>query len=225
MAVPIEVGQILQLKLVGNYNNQVQLNNIFQYEVSSLGTGITSPAFCNNFGAGFVENVLPLITAVTSELVTYTSLECQALDPDTGALINGETFIISLAFGAGQVASEALPPFVNWTFKLLRASSSFRHGFKRFSGVPEGSQNGGQPTSGVLTNLDALATQLADELQAWTILAGDPDAQITAAAAVPKVLKRFFNGDPLNPIEIGGVAGVVFDKIGSQNSRKFGVGV
>jgi len=225
MPVSITAGNILELVLKGNWNNQVETNNVFHYVVASLGSGAGSPATQDEFAAGFVVSVLPQITPLTTSLLVYTSLEARELDIDTGELVNGETFLIPTAMGTGESSAEALPPFVTWTYKYLRPSSNFRHGFKRFSGINESQQAGGVPTAAVATALNLLADSLADVLPAWTIANGEPDTAITNAGATPCVLQRMLNGDPLDPINVGLVTSVVFSKIGTQNTRKFGVGV
>lgn len=225
MPISVAVDDIIELKLVGNYNGSVQVNNVFHYKIASLGTGTGAPATLDAFGAGFVLGILPDILAITADVVTYTSIDVRLLDADTGALVNGETVLILPPFGDGAGSADALPPHDCTTFKYVRPNSSFRHGFKRFAGVSEDGVQDGLPTGGAISFLNALALTLQGAMPAYPLPVDEDDDPITGAAANPVVLKRVFNGDPLNPIEVAEIVNVVFSRIGTQNSRKFGVGV
>jgi hypothetical protein len=225
MSLPIATGQILELIVQGNYDTTMLVENVFHYHVTALGTGGDSPASCENFAAGFVHDVLPYIRNVTSSLVSYTQIVANILDYTTGLLINGVPVGIDSTLQPGIIGDDAMPPYVCWTFKYVRADATFRHGFKRFAGVPELEQTKGQATSGVLSGLNTLAGKLQAQLTAYTLVGGVPTTLIPSAAAHPVGLQRQKSGDLLNPINVQDFTTVVYDKIGTQNSRKYGVGV
>jgi len=224
MPIVTAVDDIIELKLVGNYGLVQEHNNIFHYKVTNVGTGTGAPATLEEWAAGFMSEVLPDITGLLSDVMTFTNIEARLLDPVTGALINGVPVAIDPSLGVPANTGDALPPANCWTFRYNRPDASFRHGYKRFSGILEASQNQGIAVGGIVTGLANTALQLETPLEAWTLDAGLPDVQVTGAAAVPVVLQRVKNGDILNPINVAEIADIVYTHIGTQNSRKFGVG-
>jgi hypothetical protein len=131
--------------------------------------------------------------------------------------VNGETWLIPTAEQAGVINGDSLPRFNTFTFKYVRPSLAFRHGWKRFGGVPESSQNAGIVTSGARADLDALATKLAADIGA---LAVDGTPVANPGDARPIIYQAHLNGDPVSPVVTGYPSAVVFNGIGSQNSRK-----
>lgn len=224
MPVVTEVGDVLELKVVGNYGLVQEINNIFHYQVTSVGSGDGAPATLEEWAAGFIELVLPVILGTIGNIVTYTNIESRLLDSDTGALVNGVPVGIDPSLGVSSNTGDTLPPTNCWTFRYNRPDATFRHGYKRFAGVLEASQDDGIAVGGILTGLSDLGLQLEQPLSAYTLEAGIPDTVVTGAAAIPVVLQRRKNGDVLNPIAIAPVSDVVYAHIGTQNSRKFGVG-
>jgi len=226
MPISLSVGDLFEIKLTGNYGGQAETNNIFAYQVTSLGSGAGAPADLYHFLWGWFETVKNTLLGLTSVEMTYTNLEGRLLDSTTGAFINSVSLPITGDLGDGGVSGEALPPADAWTFKYLRPDATFRHGFKRFAGVPESDQANGVPTSGALTGLTAFAALLATPLPAYTAIGETPsETLISGSAAKPVVIQRIKNGDILNPIGIASITTVQFDKIGHQDTRDFGRGV
>jgi hypothetical protein len=225
VSILVEVGDLIELKLVGNYKEVMEVNNIFQFQVESIGTGSGSPAALDEFAMGFLVENMTNIVGFTSVAVKYTSIEAKLYDPVHGVFVNGQSIPILGGDGDGLVSGEVLPPYVTYTFKYVREDASKRHGFKRFCGVPESVNEDGHPTSAALGNLASAAEVFASDLPAYTVVDGAPGTQISTAAALPVIVSRIFNGDFLDPIIIASPSTVIFDKFGTQNSRKFGVGV
>jgi hypothetical protein len=174
---------------------------------------------------GFNHDVLPDIFAIESVDVVGTQLTGNLRSNITFALENGVTLPILTAFPNGARTGDPLPPYSCWTFKYLRPQTSLRHGFKRFPGVAESDQNKGLVTGdAIITALNDLATTLQTGLPAYTVSAGVPGTLITAALATPVVVQRFREFTLLDPILMPVITTVVYDRIGTQNSRKFGVG-
>lgn len=219
MPLPVALNDILQFKLKGFYNGAAEVNNVFHYKVTA-----DSTATLNEYAAGLWAALNPVLLPRTNDSVTYDQIDAAILDTD-GNLVNGETYIIPTGEGVGADGGDSLPPFVCWTFKLIRPDASFRHGFKRFAGVSEAAQADGLPTSGVLSSLAAIAAMLAGTITAYSIdVGGSPDAPISGNVGTPVIVQRVINGDPISPVNLGEVLDAVFDKIGSQNTRKFGRG-
>lgn len=156
----------------------------------------------------FISDVLPAWQAVASEQFQFVEVRYREAGPGqvpAGSIPTPATF--------GLVAGNVLPPFV--TFSLYKVpdnatiepSGAEDFGFGRLgiSGVPEASQDNGTITSGALTLLETLASELvvlpvpAEPHQLFMIRPGVPGGAPTSVAFV---------------FEIG------FNKIGSQNTRK-----
>lgn len=219
MPLSVANGDLLEFKLQGFYNNAAEVNNVFHYRVVTNG-GATLDQFAAGLWFGLNADVQPR----TNAIVVYDKIDAKILDADA-LLVNGETYLVPSSQGAGGEGADALPPESCWTFKLLRPSGSFRHGFKRFAGVSEAAQANGFPTSGVVTSLNTIATLLATALQAYSIGSGGaPDAPVAGSSMQPVIVQKIINGDLISPVNIGVVTAAVFDKIGTQNTRKFGRG-
>lgn len=219
MPLSVATNDLLEFKLKGFYNNAAEVNNVFHYSVSA-----ETSATLNQYAAGLWAALNPVLLPRTSDKVTYDQIDAAILNTD-GQLVNGETYIIPTGAGVGADGADALPPFVCWTFKLIRPNASFRHGFKRFAGVAEAATANGLPTSGVLTSLSAIAAMLKAPITAFSIaVGGAPDTALTGNTMLPVIVQRIINGDPISPVNTGSVLDAVFDKVGSQNTRKFGRG-
>lgn len=220
MPLSVADGDILEFVTHAFYNGVVECDNVFHYHVSAAGG-----ATLNQFGAGLRHYVIAEVQNVVTTIMEWFDVDCRILDTD-GVLVNGEFYVLPAGTGLGQISAEALPPENCITFKYIRPSSSFRHGYKRFAGISEGSQANGVPVSGFLTGLATLATALETPIHAWTIdpTTGAPAAVISGATAHPVVLQRIINGDPISPVNVADITDVVFDKLGTQNTRKFGRG-
>lgn len=224
MPVVTAVDDLIELVVKGNYDLVAEINNVFHYQVTNVGTGTGAPATLEEWAAGFVENVLPFMIGLLTASVTYTSIEARLLDNVTGALVNGVPVPIPSGLGNSGSEVDTLPPSDCYTFRFVRPDSTFRHGYKRLSGIAEASQVDGVATGAILTGLNDAANVFSNDLEAWTLTDGAPDTQVTDAAAHPVVVQRQKNGDILNPINIAVITNVIYTKIGTQNSRKFGVG-
>ena len=222
MAVLLEVNDIVQAKLIGKWDNKVETNNLFHFQVNALGSPTAGDATCRNLGSGFWQAIKAALLNLTSSVQDYKQIDVSRLDT-SGNIINGETFFIPSGDGTGAGTAESLPPADAWTFKYVRPSNSFRHGFKRFPGVPEEDNVKGFPSSGALTSVNALAVLLSGPFQYYK----DVSSVETAAGGefVPAVIQRMLNGDTLDPINSYTIDTVVFDKIGHQDTRDIGRGV
>lgn len=220
MPLSVSANELLEFKLQGFFNGAQELNNIFHYQVTTVGG-----ATLLDFATGLWRELSSSLLDLTNNAVEYVQIVASKLDTD-GNLVNGESYIIHAGDGVGVTASDALPPFVTWTFKYIRPDSSFRHGFKRFAGVSENSQAEGIIDSGALSVLiPPIETSLAATIAGYSRdVDNRPDTVVGSSAMQPVVVQRIVNGDPISPVNLAVIADVVFDKIGTQNSRKYGRG-
>jgi len=219
MPIPVPASSIIELKVVGEYNGAQETNNVFHYRENGTAQGTL-----DQYGIGLMNAIETNIYPILTNQARFIRIDCALVGTD-GSNINGESVFFPSANDLGVAPGEGLPPYATWTFKYVRPSFSFRHGYKRFSGISETDQNSGFPASGVLTRLNTAAASLSAFIAAMTQdVDGNPDTVVTDTLAIPVVLQRIVNGDPINPINVANVSDVVFTKIGSQNSRKYGVG-
>ena len=219
MPIPVSLSDLLEFKVKGSFAATMEINNLFHYQVNSVTGGDLL-----SFAAGLADKLHDNIWGSLSSQYLVTSIEARLLDAN-GNLVNGETLIIGATYGVGGAGGDSLPPNVCYTFKYLRADSSFRHGFKRFTGVTEGNQANGILASSAITAVNTMADDLVSFVNGFTLtVGGDPDTADVLQSMVPIVLQRVINGDPIQPINFYQPTDVVFDRIGTQNSRKYGVG-
>ena len=219
MAVLASVGSLVEFKLRGFFDGSQELNNIFHYRVNEI-----SAVDLQQAAAGLWHTLTLHLLASLSTVVEFTEIQASILDTH-GAIVNGETYVIKDGTGAGTDATDSLPPFVCFTFRYQRPSSAFRHGYKRFAGVPEDAQVKGLVASGSVTGLNDVANDLRLPITAYTIdTDGSPLAPVTGDTLEPVLVQRFKNGDAVDPVVVYAPSTVIFSKIGSQNSRKYGRG-
>jgi len=135
-----------RLVLTQTYQS-VTCNNVFYYTSAS---DLTTQA--DNLCQAFSSSVLSALAAVQNVGVTSTNL--YAIDLNEG--IDYHNLIVDVDGTMGD-ANGGIPPFNAWGFKYTTTGSLIRYGYKRFVGIDETAQEGGEPTSGTLTNLNTLA--------------------------------------------------------------------
>jgi hypothetical protein len=132
----------------------------------------------------------------------------------TGQFVRGSILFGSqpLVGQSGTVSGDQLPPYATWDFTYVRGGALERNGYKRFSGVPESFQANGVASGSGPANLAVLAGVLGAGFNSgtddWT-----PVIKRTKIAHVTQTPPKYYS-----------VSSVVYSKIGTQNSRKFGHG-
>lgn len=176
-----------------------QTVNVFHY----IDTGVGSTAGAQDLYTVFQAVIPDAIADVLALGSIFTSIRVEQV-------VGGSDFY-EQGFAAieGTVSADSLPPFVTWTFKYIRSVPGFRHGYKRFSGVPETLQQGGTITAGAVTPLADLADELEGSL-------GSANGGIWE----PIIAYTELNGEPRDPAVYLKPLGVTFDKIGTQSTRK-----
>lgn len=221
MAILVGVGTVLRTVLFGRFNDAVQTRNVFYHEVSSVGSGVSDEDSLIGYARGIWDAIKVDLRLNTASIQKYYQLETGNFDLATGLVVNSEIYSIPSGEQPGSNANEALPPFCTWTFKYIRPSATFRHGFKRFAGVCETSQVNGVAIPAAVTSLNALGATLGN-----TVNPVSPSTGTTGGGlAIPVITRAEQNGMPVRPILVDNPVAVVYDLIGTQNSRKFGSGI
>jgi hypothetical protein len=198
--------------------------NMFTYEVTEPIIGDGTDNAMRDMAAGFWTSISTELRDITAIAHEYTEVLIKQLDGDDLLPFFEDSWPIPPGERAGQQGvGEAMPPFVTWTYKIVRPDTSFRHGYKRFAGVSETDVNGDAATGTALVKLNALATALelpivaADHTDLTTPLDNPANAEL-------RLVTRVRNGEPVSPVITGAPAGVIFNGVGSQASRKAGRG-
>ena len=221
MGILVSAGDNIRMKLRGSWNGIVETNNIFYFRVDVLLTE-DFEASLHNAAMGFWHTIKASLLILTADVQNYTEIVAESLDADAN-LINGESYFIPVGTGVGGDPNDSLPSADAWTFKYVRPSSSKRHGFKRFAGIPENDQVDGLPAGGVASSLTALGDALFTPFPFW---ADDGGTETEMSGVItPTLVQRVLNGDLVSPAVFYDPTAVVFDKIGHQDTRDRGRGV
>lgn len=213
--MPLTAGHY-NVVLKGRFDLSQDVINSFYFNLDmDGGTLVGDDAELFSLAKHFWDNIKAQLRAVTASVIKYTSLDVFKADgSDVG---NSGFYTIPLDEQAGLDTADPLPPFVTWTFQYTRPSAIYRHGWKRFAGVTEGNQSKGVPSGLGIAALDALAAKLDDDVKL-------NDALINAPFIEPALVQRVRNGVAVDPDVWYKPSTVQFKKVGSQNTRKYGVG-
>lgn len=222
MPIPVAVGDNVRLILKGTLLSDVEVNNVFYAHIADFTGVVLEPVTLQDTADGLWQTIKAALLLISSAQVNYTEIVAESLDADAN-LINGESYLIASGDGVGATGGDCLPPADAYTFKFVRDSSAHRHGFKRFAGVPEAGQSNGQPTSGLITDLNSLSALLAGNFNFYRNIA-TVETNIGGQFHLTLVQRRL-NGDVVSPAVFYDPLTVVFDKIGHQDTRDFGRGV
>lgn len=219
MAIPAVDADVLEMRVRGFFNDAVEVNNVFHYRVVAA-----EDATLEQFGAGLAQQLSEQIWLNLSALVVWDEIIVNKLDAD-GLPTTGESYIIPPSLGTCLIAGQSLPPYATFTMKYIRQTTASRHGYKRFPGVAESAQADGVADPSYVAVLNAAGLVLNAGFEAFTIDVDNlPDTAVPDSLAVPIILQKIINGDPISPINITSPQSIVFNSIGTQNSRKFGRG-
>jgi len=178
----------------------VETVNVFHY----CGVGLIDCAV-NDLLTAFETEVAANLTSIASVDMSYTNITAEEI-------FGGVQFGSLPIANNGVVAGDCLPPFNSWDFTYLRGGARERNGYKRMAGVPESYQAQGIASGGAGAALTAAASHLAADLNAGLIL------------FTPCVLRKHINHVVQTTPKFYNVSSVIYSKIGSQNSRKYGHG-
>ncbi len=198
------LNDVIQMTVIQEQAGQ-QVLNVYHYQVVTL-TGLDGD-YLQVLIDHFNDEIKPQIVALQSNALAYKGIRVVNLT-------NGVDFLEYTypASTTGQVATDALPPNVTYTFRLLRETLATRHGYKRFSGVAESMQNNGV-FAGNQAIIDNLRGELASDVQ--------PAPSVVPLMA-PVIVRKDATGAV---IAVNNIGGSDFRGIGTQNTRKIGRGV
>ncbi len=178
--------------------------NVYHYQVVTL-TGLDD-GYLEVVRDWMLNEVIPPVLAIQNQALAYHSMLIQNVT-------NGIDFLEYAwsppAGGAGT--GDVLPPYATYTFRLLRETLATRHGYKRFAGVNEGSQNNGTSLVSA-AEIAAIEDALAADIQ--------PAPSIVPLLA-PVIVRKDATGAIM---AVNNVGGCDFRGIGTQNTRKIGRG-
>lgn len=189
---------VAQIKLFGTVISEESLN-VFYYGTDTMVDTLA------DLLAGFQSTVVSQLPPVTSASSFYGKAEA--------TLVKGGNLFDSVSFFTpGTVSGEALPPYATWDITLVRGGAGERNGYKRLMGVPESLQTGGIATAGAIANLANVTLAMSQIVVAVT----DQWTPVIRRDVVNRVVQ--------NPPKWYSISSVLYSKIGTQNSRKFGHG-
>lgn len=202
--------------LKGLSNSSDDVVNSFYFDVIDRGSPLAGDdAELFNIGLKLWNKIKGNLRDVTSIAIDYKTVEVFKADgSDVGA---SGFYTIPAGEGVGTVGGDVLPPFVCWSFQYTRPNANFRHGYKRFAGVPESMQSNGAASSGAATILNALAADLRSDIDLPSIGTGGWYMEFA-------LVQRIKNGVAVDPDVWYKPSTVAYKKIGSQNTRKYNVG-
>lgn len=219
MAIPVVTGDKIRITLRGHFSATVQTLNVFHYKVDPT-DALYGGDNLGNAAASFWYAFKDVIRPPTSNVQRYESVTAESLDLATWNVINGEEYAIPGGEQYGTATGDCLPPYSTWSFRYVRASADFRHGYKRFPGIPEGGQVNGYAEAGYITYMNAIATLLNGDI----VFAALGSHLLSSGRLKPQLYKAHRYGGDVRPVEFQRPASVVYEGIGSQNTRKYGRG-
>jgi hypothetical protein len=190
---------VYEVKLIGSIIGQESLN-VFHYGAADE---LLDPSgWCTEFDTTIVALLLPLV-ADNYEATEITIQEVQG----------GIQFASKAVTEFGSVSGDCLPPYATFDFTYVRGGARERNGYKRFSGVPESRQANGVANA----TSNALAATLAVALE-------QPVGSVGTGLLTPVIKRTKINHVVQTPPKYFTISSVIYSKIGTQNSRKFGHG-
>lgn len=220
MPIPVDVGDNIRITLKGSCVDGSDHVNVFHYNFyAGSGTDVGSHLL-ENFAFGFWENIKATLRALTSPSAKFLEVEAVSLDADFNG-VNGESFVIPTAEQVGLATGQNAHQALCLTYRYIRPNFSFRHGYKRFGNLTEGILAGNSIEAASATAVENLRLDLVADIAGLypdgTPLVDPPDAR-------PIVYRRIVENTVISPVLWGIPVGVVFNGVGTQNTRKPGRG-
>jgi len=208
----VATGDILEFSLQSYFQTPANRGlNVFQYEVTT-----DVPFTLASRGADVLEAwygfIVPLIQPVTTTQIVYEGVAIRNLTDGLEIFEGQPDSILN-----GAIATDSMPPFVSWGFKLTRTNTSTRNGSKRFWGVPEAMSLNGQPAGDAITALPLIAEALG--LPVNLDVEGLPEISVQLQ---PVIVRKDETGAIIASQFVNGAQ---FRSITTQNTRKQGRGM
>jgi len=167
--------------------------------------GDAVPDTLDDVVADFATNVLTPISGCMNTNASFLNI--------VGQGVRGFAAFTSLGVSIqGTNGGDCLPPYAAWDFTLVRDGARERNGYKRIAGIGEGNQANGVASSGIVAALNTAA-------EAMFLSISDGTSEYN-----PVIRRTRVNRANVNPPQYWGVSNVIYSKIGTQNSRKYGHG-
>jgi len=205
--VTAALGDFLQFDIRYHYLQQ-ECHNILHYRVTSI-TGLTGD-YLTVLNTWVLDNLVAKFVDIQSNGVEYDDVTAKNLT-------NGLDFAVNTSASVGTVSSTdatRMPSWVCFSFKKIRESLATRNGWVRIAGMVESQHSGNDVT---VTGADV--TDIENAIKSDIVIG-------IATIAEPVILKRPIATIVPNTHIYSSVGGCTMNtKIGSQGSRKPGVGV
>lgn len=195
----VAVDDLVQVKTFGSYLG-VETLNVYYYRVDSLGP--TPETAYADVADWFENTVIPAIAAWQINFFVWTKIEIENLSNG----IDVFTRSINIPGSNVQTIDQAVPSFVTFGWKILRASRVTRHGYKRFSGLLEQQVSGNDPGL-TQAEIDAVSAVISSGFDA----SGTNFQDIIVKRPLPL---------PGQPYQYSFTNGAEFRGLGTQNTRK-----
>jgi len=203
---------ILEFQL-GSYYSSIGNRglNVFQYEITT-----TAPFNIAVNGQEVADAIYEVILDVLDPLVTtniaYDHVTMKNLSDPIEVWDGTPTLTRN-----GTIASDPMPPFTAWGFKLTRTNASTRNGSKRFWGVAEADVAIGEPTAGVAARINAMSAFLGNPFTVTPDYPTAPDIELQPVICRKDATGALITSQP--------VVSASFRAVTTQNTRKFGRGM
>lgn len=221
-----EVDQILRIRFTGYWLPTFDsIQNVFYAKVIDPNPTAGGVATVGNFGAGLYKVYYAAIhSEIVSPKVEFQTVDVDILSPETGFFEAGEVYVIPAAEKAGGAGGEALSPTDAYGIRFNRPNANFRHSYKRFAGVTEDNQSGGNLSSAALASLIVAAATFVGPLPAGELV-DDATEALVGTNMVLGGLQQILNGDVLDmPVWYPFASAVASPTVRTQNTRQFGRG-
>lgn len=207
------INDLYRITLIQTYGpDGPECRNVFYYKQITPG-GVSEGA--DALLPAFQTGLYPDIDAIQNVIIETRQIRVE------NVIAGFDNAVATFGVGTevGQRTGACLPPQDCWSFRLLRLSTAVRHGRKNFAGVSEGDQDNGVAVGSVIPLLNACATSLDKILGGPVpdtatfqprIFRAQRDAKTIPAKTIPALAQADFD-----------VADAQYQRIGTQNSRKF----
>jgi hypothetical protein len=187
-------GNIYQVKVHQRLLSQ-DLMNVFYYEQ------VTAAGDATELAETVDNEIVDLMLPIQVDDLEHFGVEVINLDDLT------DFFTLNVNKFGSTGATESLPSFVAYAFRLNRTTRETRNGAKRIAGVPEGAVNGNTVVAPFVAPAVTLANAMGAELT----------AAVTLNRYKPVIHRR---GSATLPDATNDVASCTFLGVSTQNSRK-----
>ena len=197
------LGDRYRLDDLQTYLSQGCLNIYFYKWISGSGGGAA------DLIAAWEDAMLDPITDIQVASLTHVAIQSINVDDVTDYGLD-----VPVTNNVGNNSGQGMPPFVCWAFRYNRATRAVRNGQKRIPGVPESGVEDGVASSGSLDALAGVATAMAGTLVSDALCHYEP-----------RIMRRVFDpGTGITTYTDFPISGVIYTRVSSQNTRKFGRG-